>query len=329
MTNGPVAAEELRLLVERVERLEEEKKGIADDIKDVYGEAKSRGFCAKTIKRIVRERKKTLDQRREEEAMFDLYRGALGMLDGTPLGNWAVEKLTKPKGAAPNAGQPDDGKGASSAGGDQGNGASATEDNAAAGAAGSHDDASVTIGQARQQGTEAARQGKPVTANPFPPRSPLRAAWDEAWCHELGSDGMDIPAALRPAAKPKAAPGAAKDEGAAEAEDDASQDDETVGGSAGGHEGEPEGEDPAAVELESTASADPNGRGAHDPVYAQARETVIREQYASTSRIQRAFSIGYNRAARIVEALEAEGVISSPDEFGKRDLLLDEKGNRK
>jgi len=149
MTNGPVAAEELRLLVERVERLEEEKKGIQDDIKDVYGEAKSRGFCAKTIKRIVRERKKTLDQRREEEAMFDLYRGALGMLDGTPLGNWAVEKLTKPKGAAPNAGQPDDGKGAAGAGGEPSNGAAAAEGNAASDAAATPDTAeaaSVTIG---------------------------------------------------------------------------------------------------------------------------------------------------------------------------------------
>src|SRR6185312_3185013 len=92
---------------------------------------------------------------------------------------------------------------------------------------------SVTIGQARQQGTEAARQGKPVTANPFPPRSPLRAAWDEAWCHELGSDGMDIPAALRPAAKPKAAvAGAATDDAAAETRDDAAEGDQTTDGEA-------------------------------------------------------------------------------------------------
>lgn len=74
------AKEELRELVERIERLEEEKKGVADDIKDVYSEAKGRGYCTKTIRKIIALRKKDKDQRQEEEHMLDTYMAALGMI---------------------------------------------------------------------------------------------------------------------------------------------------------------------------------------------------------------------------------------------------------
>lgn len=74
-----VSAEQLRLLIERVERLEEEKKGISDDIKDVYSEAKSTGFDTKTMKKIVRLRKISRDARMEEEALLDTYKTALGI----------------------------------------------------------------------------------------------------------------------------------------------------------------------------------------------------------------------------------------------------------
>lgn len=69
----------LRLLIERVERLEEEKKGIADDIKDVYGEAKAVGYDAKIMRQIVRLRKMKPDDRAEMEAILDLYKAALGL----------------------------------------------------------------------------------------------------------------------------------------------------------------------------------------------------------------------------------------------------------
>ncbi len=69
----------LRLLIERVERLEEEKKGIQDDIKDVYAEAKAVGYDAKIMRQIVRLRKMKPDDRREMEAILDLYKSALGM----------------------------------------------------------------------------------------------------------------------------------------------------------------------------------------------------------------------------------------------------------
>ena len=74
-----ISADQLRLLIERVERLEEEKKGIGDDIKDVYGEAKAVGFDTKTMKKIVRLRKISRDARMEEEALLDMYKTALGI----------------------------------------------------------------------------------------------------------------------------------------------------------------------------------------------------------------------------------------------------------
>ena len=74
-----VAAEELKQFVERIERLEEEKKAIADDVRDVYAEAKGRGFDVKAIRSIVRLRAKEPQQREEEEAILELYIEALGM----------------------------------------------------------------------------------------------------------------------------------------------------------------------------------------------------------------------------------------------------------
>ncbi|GGA60714.1 UPF0335 protein [Nitratireductor aestuarii] len=78
-TSQTVAAGQLRAFVERIERLEEEKKSISDDIKDVYAEMKGQGFDTKAIRTIVRLRKKDANERQEEEAMLDLYMAALGM----------------------------------------------------------------------------------------------------------------------------------------------------------------------------------------------------------------------------------------------------------
>ena len=80
MGGGRVAADELRLLIERAERLEEEKKGIADDIKDVMAEAKSRGYDVKAIRKILAIRKKKREEYQEEEAILETYLHALGML---------------------------------------------------------------------------------------------------------------------------------------------------------------------------------------------------------------------------------------------------------
>jgi uncharacterized protein (UPF0335 family) len=92
MGGGQVAADELRLLLERVERLSEEAKGISDDIKDVYAEAKGRGYDPKTMRKVLAIRKKKKEEYLEEEAILEVYMVALGMLSGTPLGDYALSK---------------------------------------------------------------------------------------------------------------------------------------------------------------------------------------------------------------------------------------------
>ena len=69
----------LRLLIERVERLEEEKKGISDDIKDVYAEAKAVGYDVKVLRQVIRLRKMKPDDRKEMEAVLEAYMAALGL----------------------------------------------------------------------------------------------------------------------------------------------------------------------------------------------------------------------------------------------------------
>lgn len=77
--HNSIAADQLRLFIERVERLEEEKKGIADDVRDVYSEAKTQGFDSKTMRTIVKLRKMDKDARVEQRALEDLYAQALGL----------------------------------------------------------------------------------------------------------------------------------------------------------------------------------------------------------------------------------------------------------
>jgi uncharacterized protein (UPF0335 family) len=79
-TSQTVAAGQLRAFIERIERLEEEKKTIADDIKEVFAEAKGTGFDTKAMRSIIRLRKKDQAERQEEETILDLYKAALGMV---------------------------------------------------------------------------------------------------------------------------------------------------------------------------------------------------------------------------------------------------------
>jgi uncharacterized protein (UPF0335 family) len=76
---GGVAAAQLKSVVERIERLEEEKKAIADDIKEVYAEAKANGFDTKVLRTVIRLRKEDSNERAEREALLDTYLHALGM----------------------------------------------------------------------------------------------------------------------------------------------------------------------------------------------------------------------------------------------------------
>ena len=74
------AKDQLKAFIERIERLEEEKKAIADDIRDVYAEAKANGYDAKAMRTIVRMRKQDTDERKEQETILETYMHALGML---------------------------------------------------------------------------------------------------------------------------------------------------------------------------------------------------------------------------------------------------------
>lgn len=76
--DDPIAGDQLKSIVERIERLEEEKKTIADDIKEVYAEAKGNGYDVKVLRKVVALRKRDLDERKEEEAILDLYLQAVG-----------------------------------------------------------------------------------------------------------------------------------------------------------------------------------------------------------------------------------------------------------
>jgi len=80
MSESGVAGDQIRSLIERIERLEEEKKNISDDIREVYAEAKGNGFDAKILRQLVRIRKQDKAERLEQEAILDLYMHALGMV---------------------------------------------------------------------------------------------------------------------------------------------------------------------------------------------------------------------------------------------------------
>jgi uncharacterized protein (UPF0335 family) len=80
-TTTRFAKDHLKAFVERVERLEEEKKTIADDVKEVYAEAKGTGFDVKALRTLIRMRKMDSDERKESEAILETYMHALGMLN--------------------------------------------------------------------------------------------------------------------------------------------------------------------------------------------------------------------------------------------------------
>ena len=79
VSTDSVAQDQIRAFIERIERMEEEKKAIADDIKEIYAEAKGNGFDTKVLRQIVRIRKQDASERMEQEALLELYMAALGM----------------------------------------------------------------------------------------------------------------------------------------------------------------------------------------------------------------------------------------------------------
>lgn len=95
--SGTPAPEQLKSIIERIERLEEEKRGLAEDIKELYAEAKGNGYDTKTIRQLVKIRKIPEADRREQEELLDTYRAALGMLSDTPLGQASISRAVGEK----------------------------------------------------------------------------------------------------------------------------------------------------------------------------------------------------------------------------------------
>jgi uncharacterized protein (UPF0335 family) len=92
---GGIAGNRLRSFIERIERLEEEKRSTAADIKEVYAEAKGAGFDTKIMRAIVKERRMDKDDLDEQATLLDIYRRALGMLADTPLGEAAMARAAE------------------------------------------------------------------------------------------------------------------------------------------------------------------------------------------------------------------------------------------
>lgn len=158
-----------------IERLEDEKRVIAQRIQEKKREAKRAGFDIKVMNQMLRERRMYTAERAEYQALCETYRAALGMLGGTPLGDYARQRLM---GEEPEAGTPD--------------------------AAQAPEALAPDLDGARDAGRHAAREGKRVIDNPYIAGDPRRAAWDEGYCAESGTDGMEIPEAWR--RKPKKKP---------------------------------------------------------------------------------------------------------------------------
>lgn len=88
------AKDQLKAFVERIERLEEEKKTITDDIRDVYAESKGNGFDVKALRAIIQRRKKDAQVLAEHEMILETYMNALGMLADLPLGQAAINRAS-------------------------------------------------------------------------------------------------------------------------------------------------------------------------------------------------------------------------------------------
>jgi len=211
MSSSANARERLVHLVQKLERLEEAKQAAAEELRDAFVDAKRAGYDPSTLKTVLRLRKLTPEEREERRALEAIYLAALGMLEGGPLPDEARRRLDEQDSAPPKPER---------SSGPQAKGAPARKP-AEAPAPPPPPQMRMSLKdpkEARQEGRDAAAAGKRIYDNPFPAGDPCRAAWDEGWCAQLKSHGMDTPAAYQRRTKPdqtdKAA-GAGEKKGAA------------------------------------------------------------------------------------------------------------------
>lgn len=171
--NGGATGEMLAEFIASIEVLEDERRRIGDEIKVVKSRARSAGFDGKVLNQMLRERRMSALERQEFQALCEMYRAALGMLGGTPLGEAARKRLM---GEMPTPPDPAD---------------------ASTPPAPETVDLTMDLEAARSAGRAAAREGKRIIDNPYMADDPRRATWDEGWCAETGTDGMEVPEAWR------------------------------------------------------------------------------------------------------------------------------------
>lgn len=190
------AGDELKLLFERIQRLQLEIQELQADVKDVFNEAKSRGYDVKTMKNVLKILKMERHVRRETFGLIELYLAAIGEGDGS-LSDQARAFLEERKSGGL---EPEDEEAAEEEAERQKRAASGSTKAVGDGKEGEQAPAPppLTVQDATRMGMEASQKGVPVTANPFQAGDPRRAAWDIAWCGAAGSDGMEIPEFLRP-----------------------------------------------------------------------------------------------------------------------------------
>ncbi|HQT39619.1 MAG TPA: DUF2312 domain-containing protein [Acidocella sp.] len=194
----PPPNERLRSLVQRIERLNEEVASLKADIEDIYTEAKSAGFDVKIVRQMVRERAMSEAELEESIALAEIYRAALGMLSGTPLGDYARKRFDDTIQKAEPKPSSDDTKqqGAEKPG--------TANSRAAAEPPKPPPEPEITeadISAAKIAGGDAQKAGISIVKNPHSFGDPRRAAWDEGFCSSAGHDGMEVPDAWR--RKPK------------------------------------------------------------------------------------------------------------------------------
>jgi len=195
MTNGNQKAARLGFYVRRVEDIDARIAELKEEKTGELRAAAEEGFHRGGILQMVKDRKKTPEERRAWAALLQSYRAALGMLDGTPLGDEARRQFfpRQPEPETP-----------------AGNQEAMPEVPQA-----KKPPAPPTaeeIDAARKEGAEAAGTGKTIVDNPHPYDDARRAAWDEGFCQTVDGDGMDIPDALKPKSKRKKQDDAANDQ---------------------------------------------------------------------------------------------------------------------
>lgn len=181
--HNSAAGKQLRSFIERIEYVNGEIAKRNSDRTEIFLEAKALGFCGKTMREILRLRRMSESERQEAEALLEVYKGALGMLDGTPLGEFARKKLSEQPKINPETGEVGENHD--------------TPPDLPIGEVEQSPEIQETVEESREKGRQAARDGLKVTENPYPAGDAKRAAWDEGWCEEQGSDGMGIPTAWR------------------------------------------------------------------------------------------------------------------------------------